>query len=199
MMVLLETSEDLAVASAEIGMPCGQLVSLARFADRGTTFGIDNGFYAHSDPDGFLRRVKGCEPYRERCKFVVVPDVVGSARRTLELFERWAPRLEGWPLALAIQDGQEDLPIPWDAGIKAVFIGGTTAFKMSFAAETCIRAAQGLGLWTHVGRVNTPSRMTRFEDIGVDSCDGTGISRFSWMRKGIADRKLQPALLEGNA
>lgn len=64
------------------------------------------------------------------------------------------------------------------------------------AAEQCIRAAQALGKWTHVGRVNTPSRMTRFQDLGVDSCDGTGISRFSWMRHKIADRELQPALLE---
>ena len=46
--------------------------------------------------------------------------LVPDARRTLEIFERWHGRLSGWRLALVCQDGQEDLPMPWDE-IAAVF------------------------------------------------------------------------------
>jgi hypothetical protein len=184
--VLLDTSDDLAQAGEELG---------TRRRNRGGVFGVDNGAYATFDGDGLLSLLEREQPNRDRCLFVAVPDVVGSARRTLECFEHWADRLAGWPLALVAQDGQEDLTIPWTR-IEAVFIGGSTVWKMSDAAEQVMRAAQVMGKHVHVGRVNTPSRMTRFQDLGVDTCDGTGISRFSWMRRAVADRQLQPALLE---
>ncbi|MDE2097994.1 MAG: hypothetical protein KGL39_12145 [Patescibacteria group bacterium] len=195
LIVLLDTSDDLLAASQELGMSVGQLLTpLTRFRNRGGKFAIDNGAFAGFQRQQFLSLLEREYPNRNRCLFVVVPDVVGSARRTLEVFERWLPMLAGWPLALAAQDGQEDLPIPWDS-LSALFIGGTTKFKMSQEAEAIIRAAQELGKWVHVGRVNTPARMDRFLDLGVDSCDGTGLSRFSWMRKEVADLELQPKLI----
>ena len=115
---------------------------------------------------------------------VVVPDVVSSARRTLEVFDHWSNRLDGWPLALAIQDGQESLPIPWKY-ISAVFIAGSTEFKMSRHAEHVVRAAKALDKWVHVGRVNTPDRWEYFEKMGADSIDGSGIGRYSHMRADI--------------
>ena len=85
------------------------------------------------------------------------PDVVGSARRTLEVFEHWKPRLAGWHLALVCQNGQEHLPIPWD-DISAVFIGGSTNWKLSDEAAQIVKAAKALGKWVHAGRVNHPER-----------------------------------------
>ncbi len=114
-----------------------------------------------------------------------MPDVVGDARRTMEVFWHFYDNLRGWPKALVAQDGIEDIEIPWRS-IEAVFIGGTTEWKMSPRAVAVIRAAQWLGKWVHVGRVNTPGRFEYFEQLGADSLDGSGLARYSWMREKIA-------------
>jgi len=124
---------------------------------------------------------------------VTVPDVVGSARRTLEVFHHWKQRLAGWKLALACQDGQEHLPIPWDE-IAAVFIGGSTNWKCGVHAVHIVKAARALGKWVHAGRVNHPDRFEHFEKLQVDSFDGTGVSRYSHMRKAIANRASQTGM-----
>jgi hypothetical protein len=185
--VLLDTSDDLEACRHELGTDVGQLLTpLTRFKDRGLRYGIDNGAFSGFDADGFRALLKRQLPHKDRCLFVTVPDVVASARRTLEVFDWWAPQIaaHGWPIALVIQDGIEDLPMPWTR-IDAVFIGGSTAFKLSAPAEHVIRAAQILGKWTHVGRVNSPERFDKFLALGVDSIDGTGISRYSHMRKAL--------------
>lgn len=191
MIVFLDTSDDLAVCQQEIGLQVGQLMTpLTRFADRGVEYAIDNGAFAGFDGQAFKALLARQRADRDRCRFVAVPDVVGSARRTLECFEWWAPRLraERWPLALVIQDGIEGLSIPWPS-IEAVFIGGSTKFKLSPEAEAVIRAAQILGKWVHVGRVNTPERFDKFLSLGVDSIDGTGVSRYSHMRASLTDQQ----------
>jgi hypothetical protein len=113
----------------------------------------------------------------------------------LEVFERWKSRLGGWNLALVCQDGQEHLPIPWD-DISAVFIGGTTNWKCSVHAEQIVKAAKALEKWAHVGRVNDPGRFKHFEAMGADSCDGTGIARYSHMREAIAQRHRQGEIFD---
>jgi len=91
-----------------------------------------------------------------------------------------------WPLAFVAQDGIEDLAIPW-RDLQAIFLGGTTEWKLSQSAVDVIRTAKILGKHTHVGRVNTRGRWKHFEQLGVDTCDGTGFSRFRdekflWLR-----------------
>lgn len=131
---------------------------------------------------GVLKRE---EQNRDRCLFVVAPDVIGSARRTLEMFHEWYPRLCMWPIALACQDGLEDLPIRWDL-LSAVFIGGSTQWKDSTAAAHVVRAALIAGKHVHIGRVNTIKRFRKFEEMGAHTCDGSGVSRFDWMLEAIA-------------
>jgi hypothetical protein len=198
MIALLDTSEDLSVCEGELGCAVGQLLTpLTRFTLQKPElpFAIDNGAFAKFEEKAFLSLLKREEHRKSACRFVVAPDVVASARRTLEVFEFWKVQLMGWRVALAIQDGQQDLPIPW-AAIDAVFIGGSTQFKLSPYAAHIIKAAQILGKWTHVGRVNDPSRFAMFEKLGVDSIDGSGISRFSHMRLAIAKRNNQENLFE---
>lgn len=200
MIALLDTSHDLAEAAQELGCPVEQLLTpLTRFKPQRPEdfFAIDNGSFAKFDAKAFLSLLERERARKELCRFVAVTDVVGSARRTLELFERWSvlPELRGWPLALVAQDGQEDLEIPWD-DIAAIFIGGTTEWKMSRHAAACIKAAKALGKWAHVGRVNTPARFEYFEDLGADSIDGTGLSRYSWMRRRIYQAATRPSLFE---
>ena len=86
------------------------------------------------------------------------------------------------------------MPIPWDE-IVAVFIGGTDDFKLGRHGAACVKAAKALGKWVHVGRVNTPGRLEYFEDLGADSCDGTGLARYSHMRAAIYENARQPKLI----
>lgn len=186
MLYLLDTSEDLDVCAEELGGEVGQLLTpLSGFKNRGRQFGIDNGAFSRFDAKTFMARLNREKENRERCLFVAAPDIVGSARRTLEVFSHWHPKLHGWPIALVCQDGQEDLPIPWDL-IEAVFIGGTTEFKMSKGAAAILKAARILDKWCHVGRVNTADRLGAFEEL-ADSVDGTGLSQYSHMRIAIRD------------
>lgn len=192
MIAMLDTSEDLAVCAEELGAPVEQLFSpLTRFTDKDSEAmkAADNGGFAGLNIQAFLSLLAREDHQRGNFRFITVPDIVASARRTLELFEYWYPRLCDWRLALVAQDGQEDLPIPWDR-IDAIFIGGTTRFKMSKSAIDIIRTAQAMEKWVHVGRVNDPDRWTHFEQLGVDSVDGTGIARYSHMRIRIRDRHL---------
>ncbi len=201
MIALLDTNQDFAVCAAELGAEVHQLLTpLTRFTAQEASgiFGIDNGAFAGFPSNSFVSLLKREYPRRRLCKFVAVPDVVGSARRTLEAFDYWRSRMAGWPLALVAQDGQEQHPIPW-AHIAAVFVGGSTEWKLGRHAKETIRAAQVMGKWVHVGRVNTPGRWEYFEDMGVDSIDGSGIARYSWMRKAVYDAHRAPTLFAGAA
>lgn len=197
MLVLLDNGQDLATCAAELGCPVGQLLTpLTRYRlrDPGLPWAIDNGGFSQFEEDAFLALLERERHHADRCLFVTAPDVVGSARRTLEIFERWRGRLDGWRLALVCQDGQENLPIPWD-DIAAVFIGGSTSWKCSPAAAHIVRAAKILKKHVHVGRVNAPGRFLHFEELRADSVDGTGLARYSHMRAAVAARKDQRSLI----
>lgn len=198
MIVMLDTPQSLDECAKELGAEVEQFFSpqtyrKAQHPERG--FGIDNGAFGRFDAALFLRLVERERPRRDLCRFVAVPDVVGDARRTLEVFNVWRRKAElaGWPLALVCQNGQEHLPIPW-GHCQAVFIGGDTAWKEGAAAAACIKAAKALGKWVHVGRVNTPGRFEHFEKLGADSIDGTGIARYSHMRAAIYENATAPRL-----
>ena len=62
--------------------------------------------------------------------------------------------------------------MPSDA--VALFIGGTTEWKMSDEARRLMD-----GRWTHMGRVNSFRRLQLAKSWGVDSVDGTGMSWFT--------------------
>jgi hypothetical protein len=193
---LLDTSEDIRIAQNELGCPVEQLLTpLTRFQrqDRSKHFAIDNGSFTRFDETSFRSLLERESVDYELCRFVTVPDIVGSARRTLEVFSYWCHRLPNWSLALVAQDGQEDLEIPWSQ-IRTIFIGGTTKFKLSTAAADIVKTAKAIGKWVHAGRVNTPGRFEYFEDLGADSIDGTGLARFSWMREQIYKRDINPRL-----
>lgn len=196
MIVLLDTSQDLDTCSKEIGLRVEQLLTpltCYRPQQPEQYFAIDNGAFSNFSSDAFLSLLERQRPRRDLCRFVAVPDVVGSAIRTLEVFEEWKTRLLDWPMALVMQDGQENLPIPWKT-ISAVFIGGTTEWKMGRHAAAIIKAAKAIGKWCHAGRVNTPGRLEYFENLGVDSIDGTGLSRYSHMREAVYRNYREPTL-----
>lgn len=144
----------------------------------GLKYGIDNECFTlggNFDPDRFRRALHriGEVHGTDACFFAVAPDVVGDARATLKQFDVWAHIIRdiGFPVALAAQDGLEDLEIPWD-GFEALFVGGSTEWKLSEAAAELMRKAKRRGKWTHMGRVNSTHRSSRLREF-PDSVDGT--------------------------
>ena len=94
------------------------------------------------------------------CLFVVCPDVVGDWRATAKLWAMWESgiRRRGLPVALAAQDGLTPANVPW-SWLDAVFIGGTTEWKMGPDALRLVREAQTRGKHVHFGRVNGLRRL----------------------------------------
>ena len=105
------------------------------------------------------------------CVFAVAPDVVGDAKATHDMWAKWWPATmsRGYRTAYVAQDGIEFLP----AGPKALFIGGSTEFKLSRHAAHAAATAKQLGWWVHMGRVNSLKRLRYAKEIGCDSVDGT--------------------------
>lgn len=167
----------------------------------GITWAADNDCFQSLDPRAFSEMLDRIRPIAgatleaghvvdrrrsSRCKFVTVPDVVADARETARMFELWAPALErrGLPVALVIQDGIDTPPLAawlertWHR-LDAVFIGGSTDFKLGPVALSTARAARARGLWVHWGRVNTRRRIAHIVTSGAaDSFDGTKYARF---------------------
>lgn len=196
MIVMLDTCQNLEDCSTELGCDVEQLFTplTARNPQRPEMrFAIDNGAFARFEVKPFLSTLAKHEPRKDLCRFVAAPDVVGSARRTLECFKHWQPRLANWPVAFVCQDGQENFDIPWE-NCCAVFIGGTTDWKMSKCAADIVKASKIIGKWCHIGRINTPGRYEYFSDLGADSCDGTGLARYSHMRIKIYRNHTDPEL-----
>lgn len=170
----------------------GQLITpLTRHANWGGVFAIDNGAFAGFDADAFKSLLVRESENMERCLFVTCPDIVGSARRTLEVFrhrQRWIP--DGCPIAFVAQDGLEDLEVPWDE-FQCLFIGGLDPWKDSTSVVDLIKTAKIFGKHVHVGRVNAPKRYKCFCERGADTCDGTGVAMYDHMLANI-ERSLLP-------
>jgi hypothetical protein len=158
-------------------------------------YGLDNGCFTEFRKATWLRMLDEAEDNRP--VFVALPDIVGDARRTLDLFQHFLGDTGGLPRALVLQDGIGQLAIPW-GDLDAVFVGGSDAFKIAPECLNACKAAKMLGKWVHVGRVNEPRRLANWVGI-ADSIDGSGISRFDHMLeailKAISGEHPQKALL----
>jgi len=179
----------------------GQLLTpLTRYANFGGTFAIDNGAFSRFDAKAFRALLDREKDNAHRCLFVAIPDVVGNARRTLELWKHRARFAQHWPAALVAQDGMEDLDIPWD-DMSAVFIGGRDPWKESQASLDIVKTAKTLGLHVHVGRVNTAKRFRLFAEACADTCDGSGIAMYDHMLDSLVREMTgvpQPTLFDGS-
>jgi hypothetical protein len=141
------------------------------------TWAADTGCFAapeRYDTAAYLAWLRDRRSAAPRCLFATAPDVVGDAAATLERATPVLPmiRAEGYPAALVAQDGLESLDVPWNT-FDCLFIGGTTAWKLSEAAYGLIAAAKAREKHVHVGRVNSLRRLRTMAIAGVDSADGT--------------------------
>jgi hypothetical protein len=184
-------------------------------AQTGLPVACDNGCFTGWDPPRFFRVVRKGRPLAPL--WITVPDHfdrgkgVGYARSTLEVFYHYASLVgdafEGdyaggeTPLALVAQDGVEDLDLDWALSYAAcLFLGGSTEWKLSKAAEDLAEEAKRRGKWVHCGRCNTWGRFRHAFEIGCDSVDGSGFSKWPYKRIPKALRWLrrleeQPLLL----
>lgn len=143
----------------------------------------DNGAFSGLDPVAFTRML--CL-YREadvKLDWVACPDVVADAVGTFKLWGRWHKVIEafGYTPALVLQDGMTTQDV-LDFSPKAIFIGGTTEFKLGQVPRTACKWARKRGVPVHMGRVNTAKRIKYAIEIGCTSCDGSGFSKWSEKR-----------------
>jgi len=145
----------------------------------GIAWGIDNGAFTGFKPERFLKLIVRYSLQAKHCKFVVLPDRVSDSRATATLFDLWYPTIKatGLPIALAAQDGLTIENIDFDR-IDALFIGGSTEWKLGSEALHLITKAKTLGKWVHMGRVNGNKRLRYAKAIGCDSVDGSSYARF---------------------
>lgn len=161
---------------------------IAETAELGIPWAADNSAFSRFDEPRFLRMLDVIVGV-DGCRFVVAPDVVADAGATLELFGEWGPRIRALelPAALALQDGLTLEGVPWDE-VDAVFIGGSSEWKMGLDALAIVSEAKRRGLWVHMGRVNTLQRIRYANAIGCDSVDGSQWSLWTdtWVPRGAA-------------
>lgn len=134
----------------------------------------DNGCYTSNwDADkwwDFLVRYQ----HRGDCLFATAPDVVGDAEATRERSLPWLPKIRelGYGAAYVAQDGQDDVPLPWEE-FDTLFIGGSTEFKLSDGTRVMVAEAVERGKHVHMGRVNSRRRLLLAHSWGCHSVDGT--------------------------
>jgi len=142
-------------------------------------YALDNGaFGAFSrgddfDAEAFTDLLEWAAAQAIEPLWVVVPDVVGDAKATLEKWQREAAGVRdrfGFRLALAVQDGMRpsdvrELKLEPDV----IFVGGSTRWKWESLPGWCATHPR-----VHVGRCNRPEALYRCAALGVESCDGTG-------------------------
>lgn len=114
------------------------------------------------------------------CLFVTCPDVVADAAGTFQAFRRWVNDIQGrgFPLGYVAQDNASVADLPW-SDLSAVFVGGSTEWKLSDDAHRIVDEAKTRGKWVHMGRVNSARRLKVAKSWEVDSIDGTELSWFT--------------------
>lgn len=171
----------------------------------GVTWCADNGCFGKGYPgdEKWLAWLESNAYAAADCLFATAPDVVGDAEATLERSAPFLPLIRemGYPAALVAQNGQENLPVPWDT-IDVLFIGGSLEclpcqfiwpagvkpkrdekcphcsrllreWKLGAGARELILEAKSRGKWVHAGRVNSGKRYLILAALGCDSADGT--------------------------
>lgn len=166
-----------------------------------TVWACDNDCFQGLQAVRWLRFLAKVVESGSKPAWVACPDVVGDAGGTWRQYHLWAPvmRSLGLPVALVLQDGLEklkhraSLPCEWD-NLAAVFVGGSTNWKLSDYAADFVREAKRRGKLVHAGRVNSLKRIEYFADLGADTFDGSGFSKWGDKRIALAVRWIDQAM-----
>lgn len=144
--------------------------------DPAVAWACDNGAFKGLDVPKWLRFLSRLVVHPVKPLWVACPDVVGDAAETMRRYLVWSPVLRelGLPVALVLQDGcdqteHRDRIRASYPDLAAVFVGGTTAFKLSAETYRLTREAHDAGLLVHFGRVNS---LRRIRDIATAARSG---------------------------
>ena len=164
-------------------------------------FAADNGCFVQSEKysdEGYLNWLNKLD--RKSCLFATAPDVVGDAEKTRERSYPMLPKIRslGFKAAFVIQDGETPDHILWDE-LDAIFVGGSTSWKLGPEAADIVSEAKKRNKWVHMGRVNSFKRMRLAAAIGCDSVDGTHVAfapdkNREEVKQWIKELKQQPLL-----
>lgn len=170
-----------------------------------TFWAADNDCFAQGeqfDLAKYLAWLDLMRPLAGRCLFATAPDVLGDAVATWERSALVLPqiRARGYKAALVAQDGMENTTIHWD-DFDALFIGGSTGWKLSEAARRICVEAKRRGKWVHMGRVNSQRRIQAAQMWDCDSVDGTLLAfgpdiHLPRLESWLAQARQQPSLWE---
>jgi hypothetical protein len=140
-----------------------------------TLWAADTGCFTTTTPFSlprYLHWLEDLSRYLGNCLFATAPDRVGDWEETWKLSAPVLPILReiGYRAALVAQDGLRHPE--WDT-FDALFVGGTTKWKLSEDAYALVVEAKKRGKWAHMGRVNSYRRLRAAAISGYDSADGT--------------------------
>lgn len=150
----------------------------------GFRYAIDNGAWtAHQkgvpfDADKFKRLL---EALGKGADWIVLPDIVGGGRRSLEFSLSWLSYVRSInpSVLIAVQDGlmREDVA-PLLGATTGIFVGGSTDWKIK-TLPLWGEVAKDHGCHCHAARVNTRRRILLALRSGCDSFDGSAPSRYA--------------------
>lgn len=184
-MILFASGAHPTMERARSTLPCGDRIgrllipadhSNADLTAQAMPIAADNAAFSGFDEPAFRRMLEHIAGLP--CQFVTAPDVVGDAEATMVLWPYWQATIRAHDLtpALVLQDGLEDpANVPWDTA-GALFIGGTTEYKLGDPVVRIVAEANRRGVWVHMGRVNSLRRIQYAGAIGCDSFDGSKFS-----------------------
>lgn len=151
-----------------------------KLAGHNLVFAADNDAFSGFHFDRYVDMLQMLKRWERKPAWVTLPDVVSDYLKTEELARKWVDVLRGLfglRPAYVIQDGQTIWNIDWGL-VDALFVGGSTEYKLGPDARLLVYAAKSRGLWVHMGRVNSKKRMSYARMIGCDSVDGSSFNMY---------------------
>lgn len=153
-------------------------------------YALDNGAYTayqQGKPWSAAAFVALVEKLGAGADFVAVPDIVAGGLGSLRLSEAWLPRLKGVgvPLLIPVQDGMVPADVRPLLGPRVgIFVGGSVPWKLA-TVRAWGALARELGVYLHVGKVNTARRIALCASAGADSFDGTSATKYAVTLPGL--------------
>lgn len=154
----------------------------------GFRYALDNGAWTsfqRGEPFDATAFEKAVARLGADADWIVVPDIVMGGLVSLEFSRRWLDRLlhrrnlSRTPFLIAVQNGMAPSDVRGLLGPRVgIFVGGDTPWKLATMALWA-RTAHAHGAICHVGRVNSARRINLCAAAGIDSFDGSGVSRFA--------------------
>jgi hypothetical protein len=111
----------------------------------------------------------------QRARWAIVPDEPGNGQATLTKWDAYVQQVTDAeiPAALAVQDGMTVQDVKnLKLSPSVICVGGTTEWKWETVEMWATEFSR-----VHVLRCNSPEKLYWLEELGVESCDGTGWNR----------------------